>query len=159
MAQEMEKRILKQTFNPDKGSFESAPKTPEKIKNAEQRPKVGEKTTSFDNTSLLKTATTKNKKSHILEAKKKKIKQIENVLSDGLEDVYFSMDKRQQRVFKETGEKVAEQIYVLLHDAKIKVKKIFELILNWLRLIPEVNKWFVLQEAKLRTDKILKIAR
>ncbi len=91
--------------------------------------------------------------------KREKIKQIESILAEGLEDIYLSMDSRSQRIFKETGEKVAEQIYSLLHQAKVKVQKIFELIKNWLRLIPGVNKWFVVQEAKLRTDKILRLAR
>jgi hypothetical protein len=35
------------------------------------------------------------------------------------------------------------------------VKKILALIRDWLKLIPGVNRFFLEQEAKIKTDKIL----
>jgi len=35
---------------------------------------------------------------------------------------------------------------------------IMELVYEWLRMIPKVNKFFLEQEAKIKTDKLLKYA-
>ncbi|OGY94239.1 MAG: hypothetical protein A2406_01945 [Candidatus Komeilibacteria bacterium RIFOXYC1_FULL_37_11] len=82
---------------------------------------------------------------------------IENVLAEGMEDVYLSLDAGTQKVFKTKGEDVSVKITNLLLQAKIKVKEITKLILEWLRLIPRVNKHYLEQEAKIKTEKILKI--
>ena len=42
-------------------------------------------------------------------------------------------------------------------DIAIKVKKIIGLIIDWLNIIPNVNKFFVKQNAKIKTDKILEL--
>ena len=84
-------------------------------------------------------------------------KKIENVLAEGMDDVYLSLDAGTQRVFKTKGEEVSVKITNLLLQAKIRVKEITKLILEWLRLIPRVNKHYLEQEAKIKTEKILKI--
>jgi len=84
-------------------------------------------------------------------------KKIENVLAEGMDNVYLSLDAGTQRTFKTKGEEVSVKITNLLLQAKIKVKEITKLILEWLRLIPKVNKHYLEQEAKIKTEKILKI--
>jgi hypothetical protein len=37
----------------------------------------------------------------------------------------------------------------------VSTKKIFVLIRAWLKIIPGVNRFFLEQEAKIKTDKIL----
>ncbi len=80
---------------------------------------------------------------------------IEILLSEGLDSVYNRMDKSAQQEFKKQGEITASQIQKILHGAKVQVQKIFSLVLTWLRLIPKVNKFFLEQEAKIKTDKIV----
>lgn len=83
------------------------------------------------------------------------VSQVENILEEDLEDIYFNLDEAHQKVFKEEGEKTARQITSLIEKAKATVKTILSLIKRWLLLIPGVNKFFVEQEAKIKTDKIL----
>lgn len=83
--------------------------------------------------------------------------EIEYILEQDLKDAYFKMDEQQREKFKTEGEKIASRIEEHLQQTKIKVKKIFKLILDWLKIIPSVNKFFIRQESKIKTDKILKL--
>jgi len=88
-------------------------------------------------------------------SKPKEIQDIENVLAEDLEDVYFQMSPAQQAEFKRTGEETASKISVLLKQTKVKVRKVLELITKWLKMVPGLNRFFLEQEAKIKTDKIL----
>jgi hypothetical protein len=83
---------------------------------------------------------------------------IENILSEGLDNLYRTMQPEEQKRFKEKGEETASKIQQLIKAVKIQTRKILELIKAWLRLIPRVNKFFLEQEAKIKTDKILAMA-
>ncbi len=83
---------------------------------------------------------------------------IEKILSEDLEQTYLSMPPRLQREFKKKGEETAAKIRELVRAAKIRAKKIVKLIVEWLKLIPRVNKFFLEQEAKIKTDRILAAA-
>ena len=82
---------------------------------------------------------------------------IENILEEDLGDVYFKMDPPRQQKFKTEGEKAAVKIEGLMKKTKVKAKKVFKLILRWLKNIPGVNRLFLKQEAKIKTDKILRL--
>lgn len=82
---------------------------------------------------------------------------IEAILEEDLEEVYFSMNESQQARFKKKGEETAGKIIKLIKEEKSTFKKIFKLILSWLRFIPGVNKFFIEQESKIKTDRILSI--
>jgi len=82
---------------------------------------------------------------------------IENILEEDIEEIYFSMDQITQQKFKKQGEKTTQEIINLFKNAKATFKKIFKLIFGWLKIIPGVNKFFLEQEAKIKADKILKI--
>lgn len=81
--------------------------------------------------------------------------QIEAVMSEGLDDFYRSLTPIQQQQLKIKGEKIALEIRDLFRQTHLKVKKIFILILEWLKLLPGINHFFLEQEAKIKTDKIL----
>jgi hypothetical protein len=85
------------------------------------------------------------------------IKEIEEVLSENLEDIYLQMSPMARQQFKIKGEETAQKIYTLLQKAKIKVKEILRLIKVWLATIPGVSKFFLEQEAKIRTEKVLRL--
>ena len=86
-------------------------------------------------------------------------RQVEQIMAAGLEDAYREMTPLQRQEFKIEGEKTAWEIRNLLRAGRAKIKKIFQLILRWLRLLPGVNKFFLEQEAKIKADKIMAMNR
>ncbi len=83
------------------------------------------------------------------------LKLIEDILSDGLGDIYQGLPDTQKVKFKAKGEETAQKIQQMITGAKIKTQKIIDWIIDWLKTIPHVNKYFLRQEAKLKTDKII----
>ncbi len=84
-------------------------------------------------------------------------KEIDNFLSDGLSETFLAMSPAKQKIFKEEGEKTAKKINILLDATKINIGKIINLIRRWLSLITGANRFFLDQEAKIKTDKIIKM--
>ena len=82
---------------------------------------------------------------------------IENILEEDLEEIYFEMDPATQDAFKKSGEETTKEIINLIENAIKSFKKVFKLITNWLKIIPGINKFFLEQEGKIKTDKLLKI--
>lgn len=92
-------------------------------------------------------------------AKDRLTKKIDTILEEDLADVYFKMTPEEQAAFKTKGEETTSKIKVLLGKTTVVAKDILKLIVLWLRLIPGVNKFFLEQEAKIKTDKILQIKK
>jgi len=86
------------------------------------------------------------------------LKKIEDVLAEDLSDVYLGLDAAHRRLFKEEGERASNQIKNLFDRAQATAKKVLDIIKRWLMMIPHVNKFFLEQEAKIKTDKIMKIS-
>jgi len=84
-------------------------------------------------------------------------KKVEEILANDLEKIYLKLPDDKKAEFKRVGEKIAKEINSLLSQAKVKIEKITSLIKKWLELIPGVNKFFLEQEAKIKTDKIIKL--
>ena len=82
---------------------------------------------------------------------------IEDILSEDMTDVFLKMSSEKQIVFKEKGEEIASKIRQMIHATKVNAKKMFDMICEWLKLIPGVNRFFLEQEAKIKTDKILNL--
>lgn len=81
--------------------------------------------------------------------------QIEHIMEEGLADTYQELTIIQQQEFKIKGEATAWQIRNLLKEAHVKIKKIFRLLVEWLQLLPGINRFFLEQEAKIKADKIM----
>lgn len=92
-------------------------------------------------------------------AKSPTLEKIENILQEDLQDIYFQMPPDKQAEFREVGEETATKIEQMISGVKVKVKKILELIIHWLRIIPGLNRYFLEQEAKIKTDEILKLKK
>lgn len=88
---------------------------------------------------------------------KKREQEIDKILSEGLNDIYLKMSPAKREEFKIKGEETTKKVNDLLGETKIQVKKIINLIKAWLKVIPGVNKFFLEQETKLKTDKLLDI--
>jgi hypothetical protein len=86
------------------------------------------------------------------------LQEIENVLAQGLIDVYKQMPPKKQAEFKREGEKMAVKIRAMVTRARLKVRDILKMIRRWLQMIPGINKYFLEQEAKIKTDKIIELA-
>ena len=80
---------------------------------------------------------------------------VEKIMEEGLREAYEKMSPVAKQEFKIKGEETAEKIGQLLKKTHIQVKKIFTLIFEWLKIIPGVNYFFLEQEAKIKTDKII----
>jgi len=89
--------------------------------------------------------------------RKRRQREIEKILEEDLEEIYLNLPVDRQKEFKAKGEETAEEINSLLDRAKIKAKKIIELIVKWLAIIPGVNRFFLEQEAKIKADEIVRM--
>jgi hypothetical protein len=84
-------------------------------------------------------------------------KKVEKILEEDLSETYFKMTPEAKKTFKEEGEKTAYRIRELLDMTKYIAYEVLKLITDWLKLIPSVNQYFIEQEAKIKTDKILRL--
>lgn len=82
---------------------------------------------------------------------------VEKIMEEGLREAYEELSPIQKQEFKIKGEETAWKIRQLLRDTHVKVKKIFRLLFDWLRMLPGINRFFLEQEAKIKTDKIIVI--
>lgn len=85
--------------------------------------------------------------------------QVEKILEDGLRDTYANLSPLAKEEFKLQGEKTTAKIRVLLNSTRVKAVSILRLILEWLHLLPAINQFFLLKEAKIKTDKILDLKK
>ncbi|MBI4435683.1 hypothetical protein HY630_03355 [Candidatus Uhrbacteria bacterium] len=84
--------------------------------------------------------------------------EIEDILEEDLKELYVSMPPNKQAEFRQKGEETRSKIREIVASAKVNAKKIFQLIRGWLKIIPGVNRFFLEQEAKIKTDKILLVS-
>lgn len=80
---------------------------------------------------------------------------VERELEEGLWDAYKTMPAQARQRFKAEGEQVAKVIREGMATGSLVAKNVIKLIMDWLKLIPGVNKWFLRQEAKSKTDAIM----
>lgn len=81
-------------------------------------------------------------------------KEIEAVLTENIAEIYKQLPQDRKLIFKQKGEVIAAQITAMIKGGLMQIKKILKLIREWLLIIPGVNKFFLEQEAKIKTDKI-----
>lgn len=86
-------------------------------------------------------------------------KQVEDILAEDLSDIYQKLSPDQKDAFKIEGETVAAKITQLIQQTKIKIRQIWRLIRDWLKSLPAINKFFLEQEAKIKTDRIISLAQ
>jgi len=84
---------------------------------------------------------------------------IDKILADGLEDIFINLPPDKQQKFKTSGEETVKKINSLLEGAKVKAKKIVDLIRRWLATLPGINRFFLEQEAKIKTDRIMRLKK
>jgi hypothetical protein len=82
---------------------------------------------------------------------------IENVLEEDLTKVYWDLPEAERENFKNQGVETATKIRELLSQAVVKAQDVFGLIMIWLKSLPGVSQFFIEQEAKNKTAKIMKL--
>lgn len=80
---------------------------------------------------------------------------VEGILAEGLADVFAHMSFEDQEKFRAKGEETATILETLVAQLKATSKRVVQLIRAWLLLIPHVNKFFLDQETKIKTDYVL----
>lgn len=84
---------------------------------------------------------------------------VEKIMEEDLADTFASLPPVKKQEFKIKGEETAYKISELLKKGKVKIKKIFKLILEWLMVLPGINRFYLEQEAKIKADKILALKK
>jgi len=85
--------------------------------------------------------------------------EVENILEDGLKELYVKLPEDVKPVFKKKGEETARAISQMIKSATVKLGEVMKLVLSWLKLIPRVNRFFLEQEAKIKTDRIMGLSQ
>ncbi len=83
--------------------------------------------------------------------------QIEKIMEEGLGALYASLPDSAKPKFKQKGEEAATEIAVMVRTLKIQVARVLKLLRDWLLTIPNLNRFFLEQEAKIKTDRILEL--
>jgi len=84
-----------------------------------------------------------------------RVKEIENILADGLGDYYTKLNPADQQKFKQFGEEAAKEVDTLLQKAVVKIVEVIGVIKKWLSSVPGLNKFFIEQSAKIKADKVM----
>lgn len=90
-------------------------------------------------------------------AKDPAVRAVESILEEDLDDAFHKMTPELQAKFRKEGERITSLIVAMVRNAKVNARVVLKLIASWLKLIPGVNHFFLAQEAKIKTDKILKL--
>ncbi len=88
----------------------------------------------------------------------KMLKDVENILSDGIKDLYLALPEQRKPAFRQKGEAAANHITDMILRGAIKVKEVWKLITDWLGSLPGINKYFLEQEIKIKTDRVMEFA-
>lgn len=88
----------------------------------------------------------------------KLLKKVEDILASGLMELYVALPADRKAQFKAGGERVANAVTDLIVHGKASVKKVWKLLSEWLRNLPGVNKYFIQQEIKIKTDQVMFLA-
>lgn len=146
-----QENIVKPEATPQPAGFEVAPERPvEQIPQMPSEGKIEEERREIGGIAQPAPVVVPQAKNPVLE-------RIEDILEEDLEQIYFQMPPQKQAEFNKVGEETATQINQLLQGVRIQARKILDLIIRWLKIIPGINKYFLEQEAKIKTDELLKL--
>ena len=86
------------------------------------------------------------------------LKEVEGILADNFKEIYTKLSPSIQKEFKDRGEEAAEKIIQAMKSPKFNVSSILDIIKKWLfvvKKLPGINKLFLEQQAKIKTDKVV----
>jgi hypothetical protein len=86
-------------------------------------------------------------------------RQIESILQGGLTDMYMQMQPAERAAFSKSANETASKLELLVSQFKANAREVLAIIRAWLTKIPRVNKYFLEQSSKIKTDEILEVQR
>lgn len=81
---------------------------------------------------------------------------VKDILEEDLEEYVTKMPEATRERFENKGREIATRISNMVRSGKVQNKRVVLLIREWLLTIPAVNKFFMEQVAKIKTDSVLK---
>ena len=147
-------------FSVDK-SKEKVPTDIERQREHQEQPHAQEHAAQKQEKPTLRKFLPKKKKSpHIIpQVRDELTREVESIMEEGLTDAFKELSSLEQQEFKIKGEQTAIEIRNMLRGAHVRVKSIFKLLLEWLKLLPGVNRFFLEQEAKIKAERILSLRK
>lgn len=85
--------------------------------------------------------------------------EVEKIVEDGLGTFVETMEPGAKERFLKKGRDVTAIIAGMVRGMHVKTKEVFRLLKEWLLTIPGVNKFFLEQEVKIKTDRIAELDR
>ena len=130
-------------------TVEQIPKTPEEEVVEQRKPQIPAKTLPI----------TEEQKEIATLQKDEETVMVENILSENVNKLYSQLSEAKKIAFRKRGEEVVIKIKTILKGTKIRANEIFELIKGWLIMLPKISTYFLDQEAKIKTDKVLEMKK
>lgn len=84
---------------------------------------------------------------------------VQKILEDGLEEAVVAMSADAKERFFQKGKEIGALVAEMVRTYKVEVKRVLRMLKEWLTTIPGVNRFFLEQEAKIKTDRILELER
>ncbi len=84
---------------------------------------------------------------------------VEKILERDLGEYVQALPEDQRARFQKKGQEVADEIAKMVRELHLQVKRVLTLIRDWLLTLPGMNKFFLEQEAKIKTDQMLELER
>ncbi len=82
---------------------------------------------------------------------------VERLLESGLLETYLKLPPAVRERFKAEGERTAKKLRDLIDKRRVRPSAVHHPVHRWLRMIPHVNRFFLLQAAKIKTDGVMNI--
>jgi len=84
---------------------------------------------------------------------------VEKILEEGLGDYVETMPEEARARFLAKGKEVSGVLAQMVRTFNVELRKAIALIRDWLLTIPGINRYFLEQDAKIKTDRIIELAR
>ncbi|MDO8463340.1 MAG: hypothetical protein Q7S96_03675 [bacterium] len=78
---------------------------------------------------------------------------------DQLRTLYLALDPSVQQAFRAAAARLTARMETMIASGEMDVRAAHADIERWLHIIPKVNRWFLTQEAKVKTDALLALVR
>lgn len=86
-------------------------------------------------------------------------RKLEALLAQDILPLYGALDSQTKIKFRAKGKEILKTIEKMVTSGRVVARRVFDLIRAWLVIIPGINKYFLEQEAKIKTDKIIALTR
>lgn len=85
--------------------------------------------------------------------------EVEKILEADLGEYVQALPEEVRLRFQKKGQEVASEVAKMVRDLHVQAKRVLTLIRDWLLSLPGLNKFFLEQEAKIKTDQMMELER